>query len=389
MQVRNSPEADKALRDLGSVARRLEPRFVPPALKEPAATRAWLEGVRGEFKTARRSADAALSAAQAQIDAAMVKPGESEASWRALEEACRRIEQELAKPTQLRSRLEEGRRSLLPKVEKVIVEHLTAQIATRRGRFVGTLDPAGIEQLRRQTPQWMSAWVGYVYPRLDEDLTRFVEDLWNPRQTDLPIAAPRFEAFRQIDAQSTPDLPNIEIVKEASGGLGGLLRHMRSVMYSVMSLGFMFGINLRASADGEGPSIGLILVMIAVVVAAFSFGILQNSTERARLEERLTEEVQRRGEQAVRESVRVWLDRRQDKIIDDALDQYRERRRAFIRWYRETVKPAADVRVEEAQARARRGDAARKSIIQLQATARDFATARKAMKALDEALAGP
>ncbi|MFT4628415.1 MAG: hypothetical protein ACI8PZ_007110, partial [Myxococcota bacterium] len=126
----------------------------------PDAAVEWAPTALATARRLRKEAERALGVVLARVDAAGA--GDDDA-WRLLEDACRRVEQELLKPSSLRSRLEQGRRSLLPKVEARLADLAAPVVEVVGGRLVGHLDDDALDGARGEAQDWTHGWVAYVH----------------------------------------------------------------------------------------------------------------------------------------------------------------------------------------------------------------------------------
>lgn len=355
-----SPAQTRNLKSLTDSTRRFgEKSLVPPTLTSSEDLDDWLSGARKSLKKLQLKEQQAQAIADAQLQAAQSTKGGGDADWRRLDEACRRIEAELTKPTTLRSRLDEGRRSMMPRVEKTIQERLDPEVVAIEGRLEGSVDAEGIRLLQEELPQWVKAWGAYAYGWLDEDLARVIRREWSHREGDLPIRAPRFEPFQPPTVDGTVDIPTVSLDQKESGLGSGMYKYGRTILYGFMSIGLLFGINVRGGGDDAG--VGTLLAAFVVFMAALAFGFVQAQNERRVQRDKLAEDVRRKAEQAVRDSLRIWLDRSADKINEDAQQQLEKRREAFVAWYRKEVVPARTRREKERARHAALADEARKA----------------------------
>ena len=197
----------RALRSYRDSLRRLDlPAALPGAdIASFEALDAWLPGAKRALKSAHRAAQRDLAVAEAQISAApRAGASHGEAAWKALDDACRVLEQDLVRPGNLRGRLDEGRRSMMPKVEKMVQERLKPDVSVKSKRLVATLDAEGIHALREELPHWVQAWGQFVLDWLEVDLERQVQRLWSPREGDLPIPPPEFSPFQVPAVEGAP-----------------------------------------------------------------------------------------------------------------------------------------------------------------------------------------
>ncbi len=330
---------------------------------------AWLPDARATAKRLRRDVQRELGVTEAVLEAG----SGADEPWRAVEQATQRVEQELLKNGTLRTRLDQGRRSLMPKVEARLEAAAKPVVHARGGRLVGELAEEGVEALKAESASWTEAWVAYVYGQVDADLQDLIRVAWSPRAGDLPVPAPTLGALEIRQPGTRLEIPEVQIVRDKVGWGAGF-RHARSVLYAVLSMGLILGIRTQLST---------VAVMIPVGIAALAFGIVQARGEGASAEERLGDEVRRRADSALAGALRSWLDRQADKIVADAGQQLLQRRQRLVTWYREQVVPAR-TRWERQQAdRKAQLEEARRKRPTLQARLRDLKQLESALKALD------
>jgi hypothetical protein len=350
----------------------------PAAPIDTDALAGWLDAVESVWKPVHREARRKAEVSEAVVTSAP-RPGAGaaaadEAPWRRLEDACRRIEQELRTPATLRARLEEGRRSMMPRLEHATREKLVPVITEHEGRLRAELDPAGVAALQAELPAWLTSWTEYAYRWYDTDVDRLVEDAWNPRDGGLPVPPPRFVDLVAPALASDIRFPVINLQREQPGTLGGVFRHGRQGM--MMLLGVV-GLAGAAGSDLKGDP----LFLVAVAVGAVYVGWSQATAEREKQRETLENDVRTRAEQATRDMLRVWLDRVADKLNEDARTQLQARRVAFVQWYREQVVPALERSRANIQKSAEEVERHRRELPRLQERLRELARVEEALRA--------
>ncbi len=295
-----------------------------------------------------------------------------EAPRRRLEDACRRVEQELRSPVSLRARLDEGRRSMMPRLEHATREKLVPVVAPHGGYLRAELDPTGVAALQAELPGWLTAWSDYAYRWYDIDFDRLVDDAWNPRDGGLPVPAPRFDALTAPSLAADLRFPQINLQKELPSTLGGVFRHGRQGMMMLLGV-----VGLAGASDLKANP----LFLGAVAIGALYVGWSQAAAERDKQRETLETDVRNRADQAAREVMRVWLDRVADKLTEDARTQLQDRRTAFVHWYRDQVVPAQERSRAAAQKATEDVDRYRRELPKLQARLRDLTKVEEAVKA--------
>jgi hypothetical protein len=348
----------------------------PPAVTDTEALSGWLDAVEGAWKPLQREARKKTEVSEAIVSTAP-RPGlgvgsVDEAPWRRLEEACRRVEQEIRAPSTLRARLDEGRRSMMPRLEHATREKLVPIITERDGQLRAELDPAGVAALQAELPGWLKAWTEYAYRWYDTDVDRLVEDAWNPRDGGLPVPSPRFADLVAPTLSSDIRFPVINLQKEQLSTLGGVFRHGRQGMMMLLGVvGIAGGSELRSNP----------LFIGAVAIGAVYVGWSQATAEREKQRETLENDVRSRAEQSTRDMLRVWLDRVTDKLNEDARTQLQGRRAAFVQWYRDQVVPAQEKSRANVQKAAEEVERHRRELPKLQERLRELAKVEEALRA--------
>jgi len=348
----------------------------PPAVTDTEALLGWLDAVEGAWKPLQREARKKAEVSEAIVSTAP-RPGlgvgsVDEAPWRRLEEACRRVEQEIRAPSTLRARLDEGRRSMMPRLEHATREKLVPIITERDGQLRAELDPAGVAALQAELPGWLKAWTEYAYRWYDTDVDRLVEDAWNPRDGGLPVPSPRFADLVAPTLSSDIRFPVINLQKEQLSTLGGVFRHGRQGMMMLLGVvGIAGGSELRSNP----------LFIGAVAIGAVYVGWSQATAEREKQRETLENDVRSRAEQSTRDMLRVWLDRVTDKLNEDARTQLQGRRAAFVQWYRDQVVPAQEKSRANVQKAAEEVERHRRELPKLQERLRELGKVEEALRA--------
>ncbi len=367
--------AVSALRD---VLRRVSLEEPAPAPDSAEGLAPWLDAVEAAWKPLSRETRKKLEVAEALIANAprpgLGAPSADEAPWRRLEEACRRVEQELRAPASLRPRLEEGRRSMLPRLEHATREKLVPVVTEQEGKLRAELDPSGVQALQGEIPGWLKAWTEYAYRWYDTDFERILEDAWNPRDGGLPVPAPRFADLVAPTVAGDLRFPVIHLQKEQPSTLGGVFRHGRQGMMMLLGV-----VGLAGAGGGDLKKNPFFL--LAVAAGALYVGWSQANAEREKQRETLENDVRNRAEQATRDMLRVWLDRVTDKLAEDARTQLQARRAAFVQWYRDQVIPAQERSRQAVQKAAEEIERHRRELPKLQERSRDLAKVEEALKA--------
>jgi len=117
--------------------------------------------------------------------------------------------------------------------------------------------------------------------------------------------------------------------------------------------------------------------------AAIGIGMAQAKSERAQEIVRLTENAEANCQQAIRETLRIWLDRCTDKILQSLRDQLATRREELVDWYRGQVMPALQRQLTESASRGGDAEDARRKLPRLQEKDRDIKRAVTSLEALE------
>ncbi len=374
---------DRALRSYKDAVRKIGVKEVnPPVLiKGPETLIAWLPGAKKALRSVRKGVERDLAVLQAQINANKGASNGDSAGWKRLEDAIRRLEAELISPSTVRQRMDEGKRSMMPRVEKVVQERLLPVVTDTGGRLVAELDQAQIKSLEEELPSWIKAWSEYAFRWIEQDRAMLTDQLWKPRDGDLPVPPPNIRPLDLPNFNASIHFPQVSIERKAKGGVGSTLRHGRSAMYGLLSMAMLGGVNLRGGGDlSEG---WLMFAMFVVGGAAIGIGMAQAKSERAQEIVRLTENAEAKAQQAIRETLRIWLDRCTDKILQSLRDQLATRREELVDWYRGQVMPALQRQLTESASRGGDAEDARRKLPRLQEKDRDIKRAVTSLEALE------
>jgi hypothetical protein len=377
---------ERALRTYKDAVRKIGVAEVnPPILiKGPQTLVDWLPGAKKALRTVRKGVERDLAVLQAQITANKGAGSGDTAAWKRLDDAIRKLESELVTPSTVRQRMDEGKRSMMPRVEKVVAERLVPMVTDTEGRLVAELDQTQIKSLEQELPSWIKAWSEYSFRWIEQDRAMLVDQLWKPREGDLPVPPPAIRPLELPTFNASIQFPQISIERKAKGGVGSTLRHGRSVMYGLLSVAMLGGINLRGSG---GDKSDMVPWMILVAVGAIGIGFAQAKGERAQEIVRLTENAETKAQQAIRDTLRIWLDRCTDKILQSLREQLADRRNEMVDWYRGQVMPALQRQLTESASRGGDADDARRKLPRLQEKDRDVKRAVTSLEALETLLA--
>ncbi len=360
------------------------PALQPPShVRDTASLVAWLPVGKKALRSVRRKAEQDVAVAEAQIKAARPASTATDADWKRLDDAVKRLEGELLSPATLRQRMDEGRRSVLPKIDKMVQEHLEPTLVERGGRLSAQPNPDGLTALQEKLPGWIEGWFRYICGNIDADRSTLIEQLWNPRTGPLCQAPPDIANLKPKlpDPIKKPDFPTVVLERRLRGGVGSILRNTRSLLYMFISVGFIVGVNIRDVDWKESP--GFLFLAFVVGLGALAVGVVQSLDEKAKEKERLADTARQKAEQAVRDTLRTWMERRADKIQQALKDQGTERHRALVRWYQDTVLPHLDRQRGQSKGRAAEAQTARTKLPQLK---KNLSVVRRAVDAY-EALA--
>lgn len=360
----------QALLTLRTLAGALGLPAPPPNLADQAALASYLTRAQAAVDQARRDLERELSEAQARLDADAQQGDAEEASWQRLIRACDAVDSLLktAPESLIRRRLEEGRRSMLPRVERLIREKLEAQVVLVGRRMEARPTEEGLHELQRLLPGWVEAWENYSFRWVDVDIERAVQEIWLSKEGDLPIPPPPIQPLAPAEVSSALEIPTIEISREQLNLGASIYRHGRAALYGLLSMLVLLGINFRSHTVDSVTSwwdtyilSGYICVILTGIFVAVLIGYVQASAERQSARAQLSVEAKKRADQAVWEAVRHWLDRIADKLTDDARYQLQQRRTNFVTWYRAEVMPRIDQRQRERALRGQRAEEARRT----------------------------
>lgn len=370
MELTESKRA--AWRRFGDTARRVAiPGFSLPA--EPRTTDE-LDAARG---VSQRALEDAIARVDRELRAAQQLSGPPEdAGWKQLEEVVRKLEQDLRAPATLRQRLDEGRRSMLPKVERLVHSRLTPVVRQQGRRLVATVSEDGMAALRSELPEWVEGWSHYVLSWVELDLARETAAAWNRRDGELPVAPPVMRPFDPPKIHSSIELPDVAIGRDVAGFAGGILRNARSIAFGLLSLTFLFGV-ARTSIPWWVYLVGFL--------AAVSIGAVMAGEERAAERKKLEAEVRQKAEQATWEATRQWLDRMADKLGEHIRSELIARREELVAWWIREVRPKAQEAERNAAAARARLDETRLAIPRLQEAKRSAAAALAALEGVSAA----
>ena len=371
-----SPAVRDALRELASSLRPLnDPSLIPPAqLDSDAEARAWAAPVAAKLRAQQMQHAGQMARVQQVLAAAEAPPAPD--LWRAVDDAVAKIEAELAGSPALKARLAEGRRSMAAKAERVVQEHLSVQVELVGERASAGLDPEGLRALQAALPGWVLGWADFTRGAYAVDWHRLLDRLWMGKDGELPVPRPQLAELSLPPLPPAPDFPTVHQTLDLEG-IGGLLKHARSGLYGLMSLGAIVG--LRSGA-GVHPG-----ALVALALGAAALGYVQHRNERSARVERFEAEVARRAEQAVKAVLTTWYDRQADKLLEHFTAELHERRAAVMAWHRAEVAPRRARDLAAAAARKAQVDAARGHKAELDRIGRDLDRAAAAMKALQGA----
>lgn len=363
------------------------PALQPPShVRDTASLVAWLPVGKKALRSVRRKAEQDVAVAEAQIKAARPASTATDADWKRLDDAVKRLEGELLSPATLRQRMDEGRRSVLPKIDKMVQEHLEPTVVERGGSLSAQPNPDGLTALQEKLPGWIEGWFRYICGNIDADRSTLIEQLWNPRTG--PLCQPRPEIAKLTpklpDPIKKPDFPTVVLERRLRGGMGSFLRKFRSVLYMFISAGFIVGVNIGELK--EEPWFAVVAVVVGLL--ALAVGVVQSLDEKTKEKERLADTARQKAEQTVRDTLRTWMERRADKIQQALKDQGIERHRALVRWYQDTVLPHLDRQRGQSQGRSAEAQAARTKLPELKKKLSVVRRAVDAYEALAKVLEG-
>ena len=119
-----------------------------------------------------------------------------------------------------------------------------------------------------------------------------------------------------------------------------MYRHFRTILYGVMSIGFMFGFS-KSSGETEGFGLYSVVMILAALVAVL-YGYFQSIADKETEKEKLRADVLKQAERMLAEAVRYWFDRAGDKMTEYLREHCYQQRLSFVVWYRQTILPAKE-----------------------------------------------
>ena len=377
---------NRALTDFARLTTRLglSAAWPPGAGASAAQHQAFIKQVGEQLGVARQQAEGEQTRLQQRLAAGARQAGD-DAGWRRLEDAVRKVEGELRAASSLRARLDEGRRSMKPKVDSLIQQSLQPEVRQQRGVLVASIAPAGLDSLAGALPQWVEAWSRYTCGWLDMDLQRVVQEAWTPREGDLPLPPPTIRPLEPRAVHTSVDLPDLSLDREQIKLGAGLYRHARSVLYGILSLTFLLG--LRSGGSQQRDPFHVVLLVVGMLVAII-IGYTQVQAERDKEKARLAEDLVKRGRKEVHDAVYHGLTRAADRLTDDIQTQLFERRQDLVAWYRGQVLPALQRREQEMRTQAQEVERARRRLPRVKEHLRDLSRAGDELARLSGLVSG-
>ena len=122
----------------------------------------------------------------------------------------------------------------------------------------------------------------YAFDFIDYDRSKLIEQLWKPREGDLPVPPP---VIRSLDLPTFDwrrekdgiEIRPVSVERRTKGGVGSILTKGRSALYGLLSVGFLFGVNLRGTKDLGAWEY---LLLAGIFVGAMTMGWIQTQNER-------------------------------------------------------------------------------------------------------------
>jgi hypothetical protein len=289
----------------------------------------------------------------------------------------RELERRLLSPTDLLSRrIDEGRRSVEPKIHTLVTEHLSPQVREEGGRLVAGLDVDGLNKLQGELPGWVDGWAAYVRDWVTYDLNEGIRVAWQPLGRPFPVAPPRLPEMGRPQVAGKLEMPKVQVERDPAGLHSSAWRNGRSAMYGLLSIAGLVGLRSGTGVTGGGVVMTVILAGFGFI-AAVGFGYYQATQEREKELRRIEEQARERADRAIREALRVWLDRCKDKLQQKMQEELRVLRSALQTWYNAEVLPAHDRALAE-------HERARKVEEEAKDKARNLAERRKKIDSLRE-----
>ena len=338
-------EVETALSAFRSVARRLNMEGVTPPMHfdDLTAVQQFIQQARHQLVVAKNKSKTQIEEIQEILSK---KSDDSNRIWQDVDKACAKVEDLLRNPPTLKIRLDEGRRSLTANVNKSLHNMLIAEVkeeGSGDGFIVAEITDKSLKGIEAHLPNWALAWCEYSFDWIHSDINRQIEYLWTPRERDLPCNPPKLPKFTLPDVRrisSTFHVSDLRTEKPKTGVLGGMYRHFRTILYGVMSIGFMFGFS-KSSGETEGFGLYSVVMILATLVAV-SYGYFQSIADKETEKEKLRADVLKQAERMLAETVRYWFDRAGDKMTEYLRESCDQQRQLFVVWYRQTILPAKE-----------------------------------------------
>ena len=340
--------------------------LVPPAFESAEDLSAFLDAIGPEFqKTKKRFQNELEVYKKAQSEAPSI--GGKSNIWAELDRKVDRIEDMLRNPSTLKSRLDEGRRSMMPRISPRVAELVNVTLTETEAQYTAAIDSESLLSLKSELEDWAKAWMTYTVQWLTFDINRQIEYLWVRRDGSTMVEQPTIRPLEVSMLSTTFHAPSLKGEKDKASLAGGVYRNFRTILYGVMSFTFLFG--LRGSGGDSGLFTGL---MVMAGVVAVVYGFLQAKRDQERDGENLRAQLQDKAEREARDAVRIWLDRISDKMIQDVREQLHNRRSELFIWYRTSVVPQRDSYAAAQEQRKKMASEATVKIRDLEAKIRDL-----------------
>ena len=220
-----------------------------------------------------------------------------------------RIEDMLRNPSTLKSRLDEGRRSMMPRISPRVAELVNVTLTETEAQYTAAIDSDSLLSLKSELEDWAKAWMTYTVQWLTFDINRQIEYLWVQRDGSTMLEQPTIRPLEVSMLSTTFHAPSLKGEKDKASLAGGVYRNFRTILYGVMSFTFLFG--LRGSGGDSGLFTGL---MVMAGVVAVVYGFLQASAIKNETAKTCVLSSKTRQSEKPAMPVRIWLrsDLRQD-----------------------------------------------------------------------------
>lgn len=328
----------RALTTYVNTAKRLGINELIPqnAVTTEAALQAFIEVAEPGFKATQSRLQTGLDY-QKKNQEGVAHLSTQKSVWGDVDRSVDRIEELLKSPSTLKSRLDEGRRSMMPRISPRVAELVNVTLTETGNRYTAAIDPESLNNLKKELESWAQAWMTFTVQWISYDINRQIEYMWVQRNGSLAAEQPAISPLTVNKLSTTFHAPSLTGEKDKASLAGGVYRNFRTILYGVMSFTFLFG--LRGSGGDTSFFTGL---MVVAGIVAIIYGFLQAKRDQEKDGEALRAQLQEKAEREARDAVRIWLDRIADKMVQDIREQLHQRRTQLFSWYQTSVIPKRD-----------------------------------------------